>query len=122
MSEQLADERATAGSPVVQVAGRAVRLVPDRASGVAESALPADYQRILAPVRQAGGPVATRAVGEALGLDTEVRGKLEPLRGKLTKLADRGCCTSVVTASSPCARSRRTRRAGGRNRRAPGGS
>lgn len=31
MIEQLADERATAGSPVVQVAGRAVRLVPDRA-------------------------------------------------------------------------------------------
>ncbi|MDK1348980.1 hypothetical protein QNO09_38175 [Streptomyces sp. 378] len=90
MSEQLADERATAGSPVVQVAGRAVRLIPDRASGVAESALPADYQRILAALRQAGGPVATRAVGEALGLDTGVRGKLEPLRGKLTKLADRG--------------------------------
>ncbi|MGW4235101.1 hypothetical protein ACWEF9_38600 [Streptomyces sp. NPDC004980] len=31
-----------------------------------------------------------RQVGEALGLDTGVRGKLEPLRGKLTKLADRG--------------------------------
>ncbi|MFD8642798.1 hypothetical protein ACFV14_21180 [Streptomyces zaomyceticus] len=90
MSEQLADERATAGSPVVQVAGRAVRLLPDRASGGAESALPADYQRILAAVRQAGRPVATRAVGEALGPDTGVRGKLEPLRGKLTKLADRG--------------------------------
>ncbi|CAL9328569.1 hypothetical protein SUDANB15_00021 [Streptomyces sp. enrichment culture] len=67
-----------------------VRLVPDRVSGVAESALPADYQRILAAVRQACGPVATRAVGEALGLDTGVRGKLEPLRGKLTKLAGRG--------------------------------
>ncbi|MCX5261722.1 hypothetical protein OOK27_47660 [Streptomyces canus] len=33
MSEQVADERAEAGSPVVQVAGRAVRLVPDRGSG-----------------------------------------------------------------------------------------
>ncbi|MGW3983551.1 hypothetical protein [Streptomyces mirabilis] len=32
----------------------------------------------------------TRQVGEALGLDTEVRGALEPLRGKPTKLADRG--------------------------------
>ncbi|MFI7413535.1 hypothetical protein ACIBU0_33165 [Streptomyces sp. NPDC049627] len=51
MSEQLADERATAESPL---AGRAVRLVPDRASGVAGSALPADFQRILAAVRQAG--------------------------------------------------------------------
>ncbi|MFF2964558.1 hypothetical protein ACFVT1_38035 [Streptomyces sp. NPDC057963] len=38
MSEQLADERAEAGSPVVQVAGRAVRLVPDRVPGVVESA------------------------------------------------------------------------------------
>jgi len=47
MSEQLADERTEAGSPVVQVAGRAVRLVPDRGPGVAESALPAEYQRIL---------------------------------------------------------------------------
>jgi hypothetical protein len=31
-----------------------------------------------------------RQVGEELGLDTGVRGKLEPLRGKLRKLADRG--------------------------------
>jgi hypothetical protein len=90
MSEQLADERKEAGSPVVQVAGRAVRLVPDRGPGVAESALPAEYQRILTAVRQAAGPVSTRQIGEVLGLDTGVRGKLEPLRGKLTKLADRG--------------------------------
>ncbi|MGW1399858.1 hypothetical protein ACWCRF_14580 [Streptomyces sp. NPDC002405] len=90
MSEQIADERAEAGSPVVQVAGRAVRLVPDRAPGVAESALPAEYQRILTVVRQAAGPVATRQIGEVLGLDAGVRGKLEPLRGKLTKLAERG--------------------------------
>lgn len=82
--------RAEAGSPVVQVAGRAVRLVPDRGPGVAESALPAEYQRILATVRQAAGPVATRQIGEGLGLDTGVRGRLEPLRGKLTKPADRG--------------------------------
>ncbi|WNF25349.1 hypothetical protein RI138_00235 [Streptomyces sp. C11-1] len=61
----------------------------DRVSGVAEAALPADYQRVLVAVRQAGGPVAPRAVGEALGQDTEVRDKLEPLRGTLAKLADR---------------------------------
>ncbi|POX48281.1 hypothetical protein C3488_20745 [Streptomyces sp. Ru72] len=72
------------------MAGRAVRLVPDRAPGVAESALPTEYQRILGAVRQSAGPVATRQIGEALGLDTGMRGKLEPLRGKLTKLADRG--------------------------------
>ncbi|MFB7575197.1 hypothetical protein [Streptomyces sp. NPDC056165] len=90
MTEQIADERAEAGSPIVQVAGRAVRLVPDRAPGVEDGVLPAEYQRILAAVRQAAGPVATRQIGEVLGLDTGVRGKLEPLRGKLTKLADRG--------------------------------
>ncbi|MEV5010912.1 hypothetical protein [Streptomyces sp. NPDC055692] len=90
MTEQIADERAEAGSPIVQVAGRAVRLVPDRAPGVEDGVLPAEYQRILAAVRQVAGPVATRQIGEVLGLDTGVRGKLEPLRGKLTKLADRG--------------------------------
>ena len=47
-------------------------------------------ERILAAVRQAGAPVATRAVGETLGLDIGVRGKLEPLRGTLTRLAERG--------------------------------
>ncbi|MFG2632347.1 hypothetical protein [Streptomyces sp. NPDC048473] len=57
---------------------------------MAESALPAEYQRILTAVRQAAGPVATRQIGEVLGLEVGVRGKLEPLRGKLTKLADRG--------------------------------
>ncbi|MEV4927784.1 hypothetical protein [Streptomyces roseoverticillatus] len=41
-------------------------------------------------MRAAGNPVATRQIGEALGVDTGVRGKLEPLRGKLTKLSDRG--------------------------------
>ncbi|MFK4264168.1 hypothetical protein [Streptomyces milbemycinicus] len=56
MAEQIAAERDTASSPVVHVAGGAVRLVPDRAPGVAESALPAEYRRILAAVRQAGGP------------------------------------------------------------------
>ncbi|MFF2963776.1 hypothetical protein ACFVT1_33805 [Streptomyces sp. NPDC057963] len=87
MTEQIADERAETGSPIVQVAGRAVRLVPDRAPGVEDGVLPAEYQRILAAVRQAAGPGATRQIGEVLGLDTGVRGKLEPLRGKL---ADRG--------------------------------
>nr|WTB34826.1 hypothetical protein OG781_39880 [Streptomyces sp. NBC_00830] len=35
-------------------------------------------------VNQAGAPVATRAVGEALGLEVGVRGRLEPLRGPLS--------------------------------------
>ena len=90
MAEQLADEAAAPAPVTAQVAGRAVLLVPHREAGMAESVLPPEYQRIWAAVRQAGAPVATRAVGEELGLDTGVRGKLEPLRGKLTKLADRG--------------------------------
>ncbi|GAA1929047.1 hypothetical protein [Streptantibioticus ferralitis] len=41
-------------------------------------------------MREAEGPVRVRAVGERPGLDASVRGKLEPLRAKITKLADRG--------------------------------
>jgi hypothetical protein len=73
-----------------QVAGRAVLLIPHRGETGDEAALPADYRRILAIVRATGGPVQVRAVGEELGLEVTVRGKLEPLRAKMTKLADRG--------------------------------
>ncbi|MFD8001712.1 hypothetical protein [Streptomyces mirabilis] len=90
MSEQVAAERASTAPVSAQVGGRGVLLVPHRAPGVDKWALPPEYQRILAVVQQASGPVMTRQVGEALGPDTEVRGALEPLRGKLTKLADRG--------------------------------
>ncbi|TDU01665.1 hypothetical protein EDD99_0027 [Streptomyces sp. 846.5] len=90
MAEQLAAEQAAASMPSAQVAGRAVLLVPQRGPGVEVDALPPDYQRILAIVRGAGGPVAVKQVGEELGLEVAVRGKLEPLRGKLSKLAGRG--------------------------------
>lgn len=46
--------------------------------------------KILAIVREADGRVQVRAVGERLGLDASVRGRLEPLRAKMTELADRG--------------------------------
>ncbi|MCX4791611.1 hypothetical protein OG369_40650 [Streptomyces sp. NBC_01221] len=96
VSEQIAGERAaSAPAPApapapARVAGRAVLLVPHRGDSVDETALPGDYRRILVIVRAAGGPVQVRAVGEELGLQVEVRGKLEPLRAKLVKLADRG--------------------------------
>ncbi|MEU3283305.1 hypothetical protein [Streptomyces antibioticus] len=84
-------EAAEAADPVkAQVAGRAVLLIPHRGETDDEAALPADYYRILAIVRAAGGPVQVRTVGEELGLEVGVRGKLEPLRAKMTKLADRG--------------------------------
>jgi hypothetical protein len=65
-------------------------LIPQRELGAEETMLPPDYQRILAAVRQAAGPVMTRQVGEMLGVDVGVRSKLEPLRGKLVRLTDRG--------------------------------
>ncbi|MEU9456501.1 hypothetical protein [Streptomyces sp. NPDC048277] len=85
--------RADAGpvAPVpAKVAGRAVLLIPHRSDAADEGALPGDYRKILAIVREADCPVQVRAVGERLGLDASVRGKLEPLRAKMTKLADRG--------------------------------
>ncbi|MEH0520770.1 hypothetical protein QBA38_17355 [Streptomyces stelliscabiei] len=51
--------------------------------------LPPDYQRILAVVREAAGPVMARQVGEVLGADVSVRAGPEPLPGKLVRLADR---------------------------------
>ncbi|GAB2331901.1 hypothetical protein [Streptomyces variabilis] len=72
------------------MAGRAVLLIPHHSDATDEAALPGDYRRILAIVREADGPVQVRAVGERLGLNASVRGKLEPLRAKMTKPADRG--------------------------------
>ncbi|XUL89313.1 hypothetical protein ACQ86D_23940 [Streptomyces galilaeus] len=84
-------EAAVVASPAnVRVAGRAVLLIPHRGEGPDEAVLPGDYRKILAIVRAADGPVQVRAVGEELGLEVAVRGKLEPLRAKMTKLADRG--------------------------------
>jgi hypothetical protein len=73
-----------------QVGGRAVMLIPHRGPGMEEHALPWDYQRIIAAVRQAAGPVMAREVGEVVGVDVSVKVKLEPLRSKLIKLVDRG--------------------------------
>lgn len=90
ISEQLAEERAAAAPTPGQVGGRAVMLIPHREPDVEEVMLPPNYQRILAAVRQAAGPVMARQVGEMLGVDVTVRAKLEPLRGKLVRLTDRG--------------------------------
>jgi hypothetical protein len=73
-----------------QVAGRSVLLVPHRSDASDEGALPGDYRKILAIVREADSPVQVRAVGERLGLGAPVRGRLEPMRAKMIKIADRG--------------------------------
>ncbi|WTI92963.1 hypothetical protein OG713_44030 [Streptomyces sp. NBC_00723] len=67
LAEQ-AQADAGAVAPVsVKVAGRAVLLIPHRSDAADESALPGDYRKILAIVREADGPVQVRAVGERLG-------------------------------------------------------
>jgi hypothetical protein len=87
---QITQENAACAPVTAQVGGHAVLLVPHRVPGAVIEALPPEYQRILTAVRQAAGPVMARQVGEALGLEAGARGKLEPLRGKLVKLAERG--------------------------------
>ncbi|WP_326597902.1 hypothetical protein [Streptomyces sp. NBC_01803] len=119
-----ADDDAAAVAPrPARVAGQAVLLIPHRGESGDEAALPADYRKILQVVRAVGGPVQARSVGEELGLQVAVRGKLEPLRAKLTKLADRGWLHKRGDGKFTPARSRAGGRgAAGRNRQAPGGS
>ncbi|MEV5064716.1 hypothetical protein AB0K94_26990 [Streptomyces sp. NPDC053794] len=91
--EQEAEEGAgrNASAPQrVEVAGRSVLKVPHRREVPDTSALPGDYQRMLEIVKAAGGLVMVKEVGAELGIDATVPGRLEPLRGKLSKLADRG--------------------------------
>jgi hypothetical protein len=90
MAGQLTEEAQAAAPSAAQVAGQAVLLVPHRRPGMDQDALPPHYQGILAAVQGAGGPVSTKQVGQELGLDTVTPGKLEPLRGKLSRLAERG--------------------------------
>ncbi|CAL9638036.1 hypothetical protein SUDANB120_06260 (plasmid) [Streptomyces sp. enrichment culture] len=90
MTGQLAEERASARPMPGQVGGRAVMLIPHREPGGEEDLLPPDYQRIITAVRQAAGPVMAREVGEIVGVDVSVKSKLEPLRGELVRLVDRG--------------------------------
>lgn len=90
MRAQLDAEQSASSAARVQVAGRSVLLVPHREAGTGEEALPADYQRIMKIAREAGGTVRVKDVGTELGLAVEVKGRLEPLRSKMTKLAERG--------------------------------
>ncbi|MEV6784784.1 hypothetical protein [Streptomyces sp. NPDC051098] len=90
MRAQLDAEESSSQAVAAQVGGRGVLLVPTRESGMSVEALPPDYQRLMKIVQDAGGPVRVKDVGAELGLDVEVKGRLEPLRGKLSKLAGRG--------------------------------
>ncbi|MFE9388647.1 hypothetical protein [Streptomyces sp. NPDC006784] len=78
VSEQLADERASAATAPGQVGGRAVMLNPHRTPDMEETMLPPDYQRILAVAaagRRAGdGPAGRRHVGGRTSKSTAGRG------------------------------------------------
>ncbi|MER5547255.1 hypothetical protein ABT072_33535 [Streptomyces sp. NPDC002589] len=90
LAEQTRADAGAVATASAKAAGRAVLLIPHRSDAADEGALPGDYRKILAIVREADGLVQVRTVGERLGLDASVHGKLEPLRAKMTKLADRG--------------------------------
>ncbi|WP_037650446.1 hypothetical protein [Streptomyces flavidovirens] len=76
--------------PVAVTPGAAgMRLVPDRVDGMGLEALTSDYRRIMEIVADADGPVMAKDVARALGREL-TSGKVEPVRGQLRKLADRG--------------------------------
>ncbi|MCX5064185.1 hypothetical protein OG895_43765 [Streptomyces sp. NBC_00201] len=77
-------ERVTVGPGV-----GGMRLVPDRTEGIGMEVLTPEYRRIMEIVAGAGGPVMARDVAIALGRET-TPGKVEPVRGQLRKLSDRG--------------------------------
>ena len=93
VSDRLA-ERAQADAEALppvsaEVAGRAVLPIPHHSDAADGRALPGGSRRILVIVREADGAVQVRAVGEQLGWDASVRGRLEPLRAKTTEAVGR---------------------------------
>ncbi|MFD2683737.1 hypothetical protein ACFS5L_02455 [Streptomyces phyllanthi] len=76
--------------PVVAGPGAGgMRLVPDRVEGMGVEVLTPEYRRIMEIVVSSDGPVMAKDVAVALGRDT-TPAKVEPVRGQLRKLADRG--------------------------------
>lgn len=63
--------------------------VPPWRAGLDVSVLPRDYRDLLEVTEDAGRPVRAAQIAAAAGLSTE-RGKVETLRGKLRRLAERG--------------------------------
>ncbi|MER7179763.1 hypothetical protein ABT404_09805 [Streptomyces hyaluromycini] len=77
------------GKVVVGPGAGGMRLVPDRTEGMGAEVLTPEYQRIMAIVAGASEPVMAKDVAIALGRET-TPGKVEPVRGQLRKLSDRG--------------------------------
>ncbi|MFE9922314.1 hypothetical protein ACFYQA_12175 [Streptomyces sp. NPDC005774] len=95
---QQALEEATGGTPAapprpVTTPGAAGQLlIPRHGPGTGTGDLPADYQKIMEIVEGGDGPLQARDVAHRLGLDA-VPAKVEAVRGKLRKLAERGWIT-----------------------------
>ncbi|MFJ8158736.1 hypothetical protein [Streptomyces sp. NPDC094468] len=104
VSEQLANERATAAPAPGKVGGRAVMLIPHRTPVTEATMLPPDYQRILAVVRQAAGPVMARQVGDALGIDSACGPSWSRGAGSWSDSSTAAGCANCPTAGSPPAR------------------
>ncbi|WP_405654003.1 hypothetical protein [Streptomyces sp. NBC_00019] len=66
-----------------------MRVVPGRVEGMGLEALTSEYRRIMEIVAGADGPVMAKDVALALGRET-TPAKIEPVRGQLRKLSDRG--------------------------------
>ncbi|GAB3170802.1 hypothetical protein [Streptomyces incanus] len=96
---QQALEEATGGAPAVPAQSASATpgaagqlLFGPRGPGSRIEDLPADYQKIVEVVGDGDGPLQAKDVARELGLDL-VPTKVEPVRGKLRKLAERGWIT-----------------------------
>jgi hypothetical protein len=78
-----AGSRLAGGSPVGAVT------VPPWRPGVAQSVLPASYRDLLEVLADAGRPLRAGGIAAAAGLSTD-KSKIEGLRSKLKRLAERG--------------------------------
>jgi len=66
-----------------------VLAVPPWRAGLEVSVLPQDYRDLLEVAEDAGRPLRAAQIAAAAGLSTD-RGKVETLRAKLKRLAERG--------------------------------
>jgi hypothetical protein len=96
---QQALEEATGGAPAVpsQSAGATPGaagqlLIGHRGPDSRPEDLPADYRAIMEVVAGGGGPLQAKDVARELGLEL-LPAKVEPVRGKLRRLAERGWIT-----------------------------
>ncbi|MGW3499107.1 hypothetical protein [Streptomyces sp. NPDC001020] len=69
-----------------------MRLIPDREKGMGVEVLTPEYRRIMEIVANTSGPVMAKDVALALGREN-TPAKVEPVRGQLRKLSDRGWLT-----------------------------